>query len=313
MPRLRRIKKEIQKIIGQMFIELNDISNTVILAGTGRSGTTWLQEIINHNNSFRVMFEPFNSSKIKLVKDWNYRQYLRIDNHDPRFIKPANEILNGNVRDPWVDQYNRKHIVHKRLIKDIRANLILKWIKSNFSTIPMILILRHPCAVANSKLKLGWHTHLDDFLVQEDLIIDFLSPFKERLKEAKDNFDKHIFMWCVENYVPLKQFEKGEVFISFYENLCLDPQKATANIFAFLGETPSPEVIGKIKKASAVTRKDSPIKSGESLISSWRRDINERQIERAVEILTLFELHKVYNEGDGPLVSGTEALEIFPP
>ena len=34
-----------------------DLGRTVFLAGTARSGTTWLSELINHRNDYRYIFE----------------------------------------------------------------------------------------------------------------------------------------------------------------------------------------------------------------------------------------------------------------
>ena len=78
------------------------------------------------------MFEPFHCKKVTLLKGWRYHQYLRSDNRDEKFLEPATTILGGKIRNEWIDQFNRKRIVRKRLIKDIRANLLLKWIRENF-------------------------------------------------------------------------------------------------------------------------------------------------------------------------------------
>jgi hypothetical protein len=189
---IRNIKRNFQEYFQRILIHIGSYRKTVFLAGTGRSGTTWLQEVINYNNAYRIMFEPFHSKRVGLIKEWNYRQYLRSDNLDDKFIKPASAILSGKIRHEWIDRSNRKHVAKKRLIKDIRAQLLLKWMKHNFPEIPIILMIRHPCAVANSKLKLKWDAHLNDFLMQDKLMIDFLNPFKKEIEGAKDLFDIHI-------------------------------------------------------------------------------------------------------------------------
>jgi len=40
---------------------------TVLLAGTARSGTTWVQEMINFDGSYRVLFELFHSKEIEAL------------------------------------------------------------------------------------------------------------------------------------------------------------------------------------------------------------------------------------------------------
>ena len=310
---LRKLRSRLRKKRGQLHLDIGDYRKTVFLAGTGRSGTTWVENIINCDGSYRVMFEPFHSKKIPILKEWNYRQYLRRENRDKRFLEPATIILNGRIRNEWIDQFNTTFLVRKRLIKDIRANLFLRWIKQNFPEIPIILILRHPCAVANSKLKLGWDTHLNDFLMQEDIIVDYLRPFKDAIEAAAnmDMFDKHIFMWCIENYIPLKQFNQGEIFVVFYENLCRNPQKEINDITSFIGVQFSTRALEVAAIPSSLSRKDSVIFSGTNLIDAWRNDINEKQISRAVAILQIFGMQTLYGEGNVPLVNGKDAMKAL--
>jgi hypothetical protein len=311
---LSKLKKRIF-IDHKIFIDLGNYKNTVFLAGTGRSGTTWVQNVINHDATYRIMFEPFQSRKIELLRAWNFRQYLRPDNRNPVFLRPASVILHGQIKDPWIDQLNTRILTNKRLIKDIRTNLILRWIKENFPQIPIIFLLRHPCAIAASKIKLGWEAHLEEFLSQDELLDDFLSPYQSDIAKAKDPFEKFIFSWCVENYVPLKQFRPGEILVIFYEDFYLHPQQNIEAIRSFL-HTPlkpnsrsfSEEIL---RQPSSTSRKDSAIFSQANPIDYWRKDINDLQIKRAVEILSLFGLHRIYNEGNLPLLNGKQSLELF--
>ena len=257
------------------------------------------------------MFEPFHSNKIDLLSDWNFRQYLRPSDRSDKYLKPATAILSGNIRSDWIDKYNRRLFSRKRLIKDIRAQHILRWIYINFPEIPIVLLLRHPCAVANSKLKLGWDAHLQDFLVQDALMEDFLNPFKRLLQTAKNNFEKHILMWCVENYVPLKQFSEGEILIVFYEDICRNPKQEIQRILAFIGEEFSAAFNSGFSKPSAESRKESAIVSGSDLIGSWRESISDDQTARSVEILGVFGLREIYNESEFPLLTGSEVLKLF--
>ncbi len=311
--RLNRLSRRLRyATLGRLLVDYNDYRETVLLAGTGRSGTTWVGNIINYANTYRLMFEPFHSIEVELVSHFKYRQYLRPDNRDTRFLEPAKAIVSGRVRNPWIDAFNRKVIAKKRLIKDVRANHLLKWIKTNFPEIPVILLLRHPCAVASSKLKLDWNTHLEDFLSQDELMEDFLAPFEPHIENANTVFDKHIFLWCIENYVPLRQFKAGEIHLAFYEHFCTRPAVEVERLFSFLGETYDAEVFNVVKKPSALGRKESAIVSDEGLTDSWRKYLTGEQIHRAVEILTLFGLQRIYSEDSMPLVSDQRGLLPLP-
>ena len=163
--------------------------------------------------------------------------------------------------------------------------------------------------MANSKIKLKWETHLHDFLIQEQLISDFLAPFKKQIAGARDIFAKHIFMWCIENYVPLKQFSEGEILITFYENLCHEPRKEIERIMTFLGQNFSPELVKIAENPSILCWHGSAIMSGTDPLTSWRKNITPSDIKRALHILQLFGLQKIYGESDMPLVGGENVLK----
>jgi hypothetical protein len=306
-----RVGDRLRQLREGFFLDMGGEDRTVFLAGTGRSGTTWLQELINHDNSFRIMFEPFNSRKVPLLREWNFRQYLRAENCDDKFLVPARKILRGSVRNRWMDAFNAKWVARKRLIKDIRANLFLQWMVTQFPHVPVILLLRHPCAVASSKLKLGWNTQLECFLDQDDLMEDFLEPFRDEMQAASEPFDKHIFLWCVENYVPLRQFSDGQVLVVFYEELCNMPEETLERLVAFAGTHIAPGAERLHAMPSRLSRKDSAVVKGTDRIRSWRQDISGPQLRRAAEILRLFELDRIYGEDDLPHVKGDEVLKMF--
>lgn len=302
------------QIISALTLDWGDRHQTVLLAGAGRSGTTWVQGLINGQNDYRVMFEPFQPWHIDLVKDWHQRQYVRQGDRSPQFLDPASQILSGQIRHPWIDKFNRKIPASKRLIKEIRAQLLLKWLHQNFPEIPIIFILRHPCAVASSRLNLGWGTLLPDFLAQDELMEDFLEPFRGIMETTRDPFEQHVLNWCIENYVPLCQFEPGEVCVAFYEPLCLAPQREMERIFEFMGSDGSANNLLELSsRPSAVSRKDSAVVSGGNLINAWRRHVTEAQLERALEICHLFGLQAIYGAASLPQVSGKEALQLFSP
>ncbi|MHA2289286.1 MAG: sulfotransferase domain-containing protein [Promethearchaeota archaeon] len=304
--RLKKIRYTFQKtintslIFSKLYIDRNqDYRKTLFVAGTGRSGTTWVANILNYNGDYRFMFEPFTPRYVQECMNFKYRQYIRPDNKDSKFLNPAKEILSGSIRNKWIDRFNKKLLCDYRLIKDIRANLFLKWIKTNFPEIPIILVLRHPCAVANSRLKLKWDNHLDILLAQQELIDDFLMDFISEIGNCKTNFEKHVFLWCIENYIPLKQFRKGEVHIVFYENMCVNPLKEINRLFRFIGRKYTHKVFRQTKKPVMI-RTDSAVLTGDELISSWKRNVRKKMIKRTIDILELFELNKIYTEKPEP-------------
>ncbi|MBV9454976.1 MAG: sulfotransferase [Rubrobacter sp.] len=297
------------RVLSGLYVDLNrDYRNTIFLAGSGRSGTTWLSDIINYKNEYRYVFEPFHPEKVEICRHFRHKQYLRPDDRREAFLYPAQTILSGALRNRWADRFHSRFVSERRLIKDIRANLMLGWIRANFPEMLMVFLLRHPCAVANSKVKLGWKPDVNDFLSQKALVEDFLWPFEDEMRSAKTDFERHVFSWCVENYVPLVQLNYGEAHLAFYENLAENPKSELGRMFAFMGKDFDESIFERMKKPSLLSRERSAVLSGERLADSWRNQVMAAQLERTIDILRLFGLDAVYSEKTMPDTDGAFSL-----
>ena len=289
----------LSRLLGMAHVDLanSDHRNAVFLAGSGRSGTTWVSEIINYRNEYRFIFEPFHPGKVRVCKNFRRKQYLRPDDRREEYLGPARKILTGGIRSTWTDRFNGRFAARRRLIKDIRANLLLGWMRENFPGMPMILLLRHPCAVVTSRLALGWRDNLWETMEQRELVEDFLLPVESDIRAARDAFERHVISWCIENYVPLKQFGPGEIQLSFYENFLAHPEDEIPRLFDFLDEDFDARVYSKASR-----------KGEKGSVDAWRRCVSGSRLERTVEILALFGLDRVYGEGAMPDPSGAHAL-----
>jgi hypothetical protein len=138
---------------------------------------------------------------------------------------------------------------------------------------------------------------------QEELVEDFLVPMEAEIRAARGGFERRLFTWCIENYVPLKQFEPGEIHLCFYEDFLTRPEHELRRLFSFLGEDFDERVYPLLNRPSPLSRE------GEAAsVDAWQRSVTGRQLERAVEILGLFELDRVYGEAPMPDPSGAHAL-----
>ncbi|MEC4986423.1 MAG: sulfotransferase domain-containing protein, partial [Oscillatoria sp. PMC 1076.18] len=253
---------------------------------------------------YRYLFEPFNRLPI-CQKTLSCQLYLRPENKDREKIILAQSLLSGQIKDLSIDFraiQQKKLIFEKRLIKAICANLFLKWLQVNFPGIPIILLIRHPCAVAISKIKRGWGKYDPGVFLKKrpELVADYLQPFQKEFEAANTNFEQYIFNWCINYYVPLKQFQPGEIHLAFYENFCENPRAEVDRLFRFLGTDYEENIFSKIQQPSSSVRKSSAVVTGQNLVNSWKKDITETQLARAMEILSLFDLDKIYDEQATP-------------
>ena len=284
------------------------INNTIIIAGVGRSGTTLLAETINYDNKFRLMFEPFNKYKVKALSEMNYRLYIPHLNNNIKLKEKYYKILSGDIRNKWVDQYNKKYFCVNRIIKEIRINQSLKWIKINFPEIPIVYIVRHPCAVTLSKLRLNWDDHLFEYIGQIELVNDHLKPYIDIINSAKTAYEKHLIMWCIENSIVLNSFKKEEIFIIFYEYLITDPVKSIKKLYKYLNLNFNNKIIDTLSKPSLQANPQSAISRAKNIINDWTNYVDDKQKQYTKNILNEYNLDQLYTLDPLPSINENDDL-----
>lgn len=292
------LRKCLDIVRGMIHIDLNhDIKNTVLLAGVPRGGTTWISEIINHRNKYRYMFEPFYNENVGLFEEFDSNEYIRPGEMNQRVFLNIHKVLSGRITHPWICRFNRKVLCDKRLIKEVRVNLFLKWLKDSFPDLRIILLLRHPFAVACSRIRLGWDVNLRSFWKQTSLVSDHLEPFMPEIKRCSKDFEKHVCAWCIQNYVPLTQFKgTGDLYVAFYERFCIDVLRESRAMLRYLGDDTYLDPEANLCRPSRMTYSQSAIARGEDLIRWWTNRITESELKRGIEILSIFGIDKIYSE-----------------
>lgn len=306
------------RLLDQISIFLDSIypgrnKEIIWVVGDGRSGSTWLQEMINYDNNYRYMFEPFHPVTAGEIRDIGYYKYIRPEYKDEAFYDLASKVFSGRFYHPRVIRGGRIHS-RKLLIKDIFGNLLIKWVGKFFPRVRKILIMRHPFATALSKQKLKdweWMTEPVQFFEQPELYQDWLMPFEDLIRKTEGFFEKQVLIWSIVHHIPLKQLDRRDIFLVFYEQLCSHPENELKRLSSYLYNVGrerdlDPRLLEKINEPSFTSRKDSAINRGDNLCDVWRQDLSDSQIDNGMEILRAFGLDRIYNES---LMPNREAAE----
>jgi hypothetical protein len=229
------------------------------------------------------------------------------------FFAFTQKVFSGDIRNRWIDRYNEQLFPKYRLIKEIRANLALKWLHDHFPQVPIIFLMRHPCAVVLSRLELGWATDKDieNFLVQPDLATDFLRETMDFIRKAKTDEEKHAIIWSVTNLIPLKQFKPGELKMVYYEDLCVQPEIELSAIFASIGQKYQSVGTEKINQPSQTARGSSAVVSGTNKVTNWKKRLSQSQVEKILRVVKEFDLDFLYGDSFMPLNCESENNEIL--
>lgn len=287
----------------------------ILLVGIGRSGTTWVGDIINHKKNYRVLFEPFFPDKVSEAKGFEYIQYLHPSIKNTELSIKSLNILKGNIKsNSWVDRDNEITKKYRNIIvKDIRCNLMLGWLQKVSDFTPTILVIRHPLQVLSSWKKLDWiddqwvsEEYLDDILSKTSLLRDFpiiTKVFKQI--DSNDYVQNFVFRWCVFNLVPLTHLDLNKAYILFYENLVTDFKNEATSLFKYLREPLNLEDLEKIFTFPSSTNFNNRNfkKDKSELINNWKYEYSTKQIEVTKTILEAFDLNYLYDSKDRPTLN----------
>ena len=289
---------------------LGNYREALWLIGDGRSGTTWVADLVGAQGRYRRMFEPFHPQMVSQASFLRPHLYVRPNATDERLRTFAANVLSGRFSHQHVDAANGAFSYRGLLIKDIFANLFAYWASLQFPGVKVTLLLRNPFAVALSKSRKRhwyWLTEPLDLLGQQDLREDFLGPFEDTIREtsATGNYLlKQILIWSINNYVPLRQFSPGQLHVTFYEDVYASPNREVAAILANVRQGQAPPHVdidhNVISRPSWVSGNESTLARGRSPITSWRQELSTRDIDSGMRILERFGLAELYDENVQP-------------
>jgi len=263
--------------------------DTIILAGSGRSGTTWLGNIIAANPNVRILFEPFDPRRVPPVRGLPLFAYARPEGDYPRWTEIVAPVLAGQVDNDWINRQGKRWWAWRRLVKTIRANLMLGWLDRTFHP-KIVFTTRHPAAVVLSRVKLGWEAHLDDFLVQPELVADYLEPFVDVVLAAKTPVQQHAAAWCIENLIPLRQMAAHNWIFCTYENLYRNPAAEANRVLTGLGIRQSWFTRRAINRITMVARPDSAVIKQKDPLTDWQHRLTPAEIDDILRMLDIFGL-----------------------
>lgn len=303
------------------FIRLSNLlgrfKHPVWVIGAGRSGTTWLCNMMSSRQKYRFLFEPFHPSHNPEADFLPNHLYIRPRESNPKLEELANKIFTGKEYFPGSDSANKHKLFDGLLVKDISANLFSYALCENTPEIDPVLILRNPFAVALSrqnKPEWGWFNEPEEFLNQNNLVLDYLEPCKKlilNISKSDDFILKQILIWSVIYYVPLRQFSADQLQIVFYEDLLQHTDRELQRLENSLRSNSAASKTPLLNDTKYRPSKTTGLTSSDlrkKTPSDWQRHISKEQYTRGTTILEQFGLNFLYDENGNPAVSPAEIL-----
>lgn len=297
-----------------------NMKETILIAGSPRSGTTWLMEILATLPNYTYTFEPLNPiwSPSSFEVGFGSRTYMHTNSNWPDGEEYLKNIFTGQIAEFPVKGSLTVSLLHgfsiknsmnrflskKLIVKSVNMNRLLPWIADKFQLRKIFFIIRHPCAVVSSQLKTGLCGYRTSYPPYEDIfptlkdILDEASKINEldstvynMLEKIETREEILAASWCLDNFIPLSQENTHPWSTVIYEKLVKDGKKQINQIFNEIQEQKIPkEAFLILKKPSMVIFKEDKkiIKKPMEQLSKWKKTLSDKQIEDILNIVSNF-------------------------
>lgn len=269
------------------------LNNCWLITGSGRSGTTWLQELIAASGGLRPVFEPFHAQKSPGFRDLPFDMYVAPgdDSHE-ELSRRVSAVLRGKYRSRWSDRMNklsRPRIYRGRVVKEIRITPLTAWIVDRNPGVHAVHLIRNPYDVAASAGAVGWNSQRFDHLFSQiEDFADVLSNYQIPKVEGCTAAQRFMLGWTIENSLAFEMLPSRSVKLAVYGELTASDD-AILDLLRRLG-LPHEQVPATVRRPSKTTRADSHIQG------KRRAQLDPESRGQVAEILNAFGFDSAFDE-----------------
>ena len=305
------------------------IKRPILVTGAHRSGTTWVGKMLAADPHVAYISEPLNvwhRPGVMRAATTQWYTYICKDN-EAQYLSALRETLAFQYhpflefkslrsvkdllrmfRDWWT--FSRGRVFSQDpLIKDPVAVFSSEWFADTLDC-QVVIVVRHPAAVASSLMRLGWNFDFSDLLNQPLLMRDWLDDFREDMEiminSEADVISQSSLLWRMVYQVSAdlkKRFP--EYLIVRHEDISLDPLGEFNQLFDALELDYSQKVqqtvinsssVGNPKEISRQAVHSIEVDSRANL-ENWKQRLSPADIDR-VDQLTSDVAKNFYSKED---------------
>lgn len=296
------------------------MSRIRFIAGSGRSGTTWVLDAIAKANGLRPVFEPLNPWASEIGSRYAHRA-LRPGESHPELKSFLADVFDGRRARLWT-QYRRhwnwlipgrdnlqdagrarrfvRRVVRfaiespelammsargEPIVKCIWANLMLDWLVAEFGC-RVVLVVRHPGAVIESEVRGGWDAAgtLEQFRRDPGFHAATGGRYARLLERPLGDVEALALRWLIENQPHLDAGSRDAVMVANFENLAARERASWEPVCRHLEvpSLPDEELLGQPSQQSSTREARS---ADEMAGASWRDALGPERCARIQGVL----------------------------
>lgn len=227
-----------------------------------RSGTSWVGKMLDASGKTVYINEPLNvahppgRSPGVLSVDVRQRYPYITDANESEYVRPFERLFmlrydvyselraNHSVYDllragKYWSSFTRGRVRGRRpLVDDPYAVFAAPWLRRRFGAL-VVAVVRHPAALVQSRMRLGWTIDFRDLLHQPLLVQDWLNSFRDDMlamtRVSHDPLAESALLWRM-IYHAVDRFRQrlDGVIVIRHEDLASDPVGEYKRLFGHL-------------------------------------------------------------------------------
>ena len=284
------------------------------LAGWQRSGSTWLARMATSSASTRMVYEPSNLRPGLLTGGGPHLDPLPLAGPDDELGVQGADIvaaLSGRISTTWTNPQVTDRLPRRRVVKDVRTVGAVPWIAGTLPDTPVVLLLRHPMAVAHSIIELGWNA---DAATTGDVELATRDP-QAALAAREAALLDEVQRWATPHAFALRHPASSSIHVILYEELAQDPRAELSRLADYLRRypkhwgdwAPDPAKIEAPSKTSFRRAESSP----SAWIDSWSAHYSPATLGAVRELLAADGIDRIYGTSSLPLLTGSSVLDAL--
>lgn len=267
----------------------------ILLTSLPRSGSTWVLKILGYAKEVIPFHEPDHLDFVGIGTN-GMHPYIKQRQYSEEYFNLYYNIFKGNPYKPFSPK--KEYLLYKInvieafltdkriLVKSVYSLLNTEWIFEHFNPI-VVVLLRNPFSTIHSIHRKFPDARLRNLLIQDNLMQDYLSSYKEILQSAKTPYEILAANLGAYFKVALSAAKRNpEWIVVTHEQLCVDPYSEFNKLYKKLGLTWS-------DKIEHLIRMTNQPKQNDNMMHVWR--VLKDEVVKWKKLLTPEEVSQIRN------------------
>jgi len=294
----------------------SDIEDTILIASVGRSGTTWLGNILSALDGYKMLNEPLRPERPgEYAAGHRHRPYVDVDDEAPALHDTLVKAFRGQIPQSYKWDFEAmggvgrliEHLTNRNVVvKTTRCLRILPWLHNHFDLRGTIVLIRHPCAVISSMLKSGgWgYDQLEERRISSfDQAVGSQAPesvvdeFRKEIEAAETNPEILAHMWALDYHLALeyhKRSRERHTHLVRYEELVARGEQTVQSMCSYLGAEPNTAMLARLNRPSRTAAGDISTKDASEQLRKWKDYLDDETTEDILSIVRKYGI-KMYD------------------